>query len=69
MTEQQKHRARIVRKAIENIETRLGTQEIKPTVADLVRLLQIEKELETDEPREVRVRWVESEPTESLTKK
>ena len=69
MTEQQKHRARIVRKAIENIETRLGTQEIKPTVADLVRLLQIEKELETDEPREVRVRWVVSEPTESLTKK
>ena len=68
MTEQQKHRARIVRKAIENIETRLGTQEIKPTVADLVRLLQIEKELETDEPREVRVRWVEPDETGSSTK-
>jgi len=68
MTEQRKHRARIVRKAIESIEAKLGTPEMKPTLADLVRLLQIEKELDADEPREVRVRWVESDTTESLTK-
>ena len=68
MTEQQQHRARIVRKAIESIEAKLGTTEMKPTLADLVRLLQIEKELDSDEPREVRVRWVELDETESLTK-
>jgi hypothetical protein len=68
MTEQQKHRAHIVRKAIESIEEKLGTPEMKPTLADLVRLLQIEKELGADEPREVRVRWVESDTTESLSK-
>jgi hypothetical protein len=61
MTERQKRRARVVKKAIEGIEAKLGTQAIKPTLADLVRLLQIEKELDTDEPREVRVRWIESD--------
>ena len=69
MTEQQKHRAQIVRKAIESIEAKLGTPAMKPTLADLVRLLQIEKELDADEPREVRVRWIESGSTESSTTK
>jgi hypothetical protein len=69
MTEQQKHRARIVRRAIESIEEKLGTEAMKPTLADLVRLLQIEKELDAEEPREVRVRWIESAATtESLSK-
>ncbi|HTT65837.1 MAG TPA: hypothetical protein VMG35_28500 [Bryobacteraceae bacterium] len=68
MTEQQKHRARIVRKAIESIEQKLGSDDMKMTLADLVRLLQIEKELDADEPREVRVRWVESDTKGSSTK-
>jgi hypothetical protein len=69
MTEPQRHRARVVRKAIESIEAKLGTPEMKPMLADLVRLLQIEKELDADEPREVRVRWIESAATTaSLTK-
>ena len=69
ITEQQKHRAQIVRKAIANIEAKLGTPEMKATLPDLVRLLQIEKELDADEPREVRVRWVESAMVNSLKKK
>jgi len=68
MTEQQMHRARVVSKAIASIEQKLGTDAIRPTLADLVRLLQIQKELDADEPREVRVRWVESDTTESLSK-
>jgi len=68
MTEQQKHRAQIVRKAIESIEAKLGNDDMKVTLTDLVRLLQIEKELDADEPREIRVRWVESDGTESLRK-
>ena len=68
MTEQRKHRARIVKKAIESIEKKLGTDDMKVTLADLVRLLQIEKELYANEPREVRVRWIESGGTESLRK-
>ena len=59
MTEQRERRARIVKKAIESIEEKLGTEAMKPTLADLVRLLQIEKELVADEPREIRARWIE----------
>jgi|HubBroStandDraft_1064217.scaffolds.fasta_scaffold01184_6 hypothetical protein len=69
MTKQQRHRARIVRKAIESIEKNLGAGDPKATLADLVRLLQIEKEPAVHEPREVRVRWIESEAAgESVTK-
>jgi len=68
MTEQRQHRCRLVRKAIERIEEKLGTDAIKPTLADLVRLLQIEKELDADEPRELRVRWVESDKTKFLAR-
>jgi hypothetical protein len=65
MTERQR-RAEIVKKAIVRIEDKLGRDEMKPTLADLVRLLQIEKELDADEPREVRLRWVEPDGKESL---
>lgn len=68
MTEQQRRRARIVKKAIESIEQRLQPDTIKPALVNLLRLLQIEKELETDEPREVRVTWVESPKPASATK-
>jgi len=60
MTEKREHRAHIISRAIESIETKLGTEALKPTVADLVRLLQIEEELEPDQPAEIRVTWVES---------
>jgi hypothetical protein len=69
MTEQQRHRARIVRKAIESIEEKLGTEVMKPALSDLVRLLQIEKELNADEPREVRVRWIEPNTTQAGNRK
>ncbi len=69
MTERQRNRARMVRKAIASIEERLGTREVGPTLADLVRLLQIEKDLDAEEPREVRVRWVETKPAGSTPKR
>ncbi len=59
MADQRKYRARIVRKAIENIETKLKAGETKWTLAELVRLLQIKKESDT-ERHEVTVTWVES---------
>jgi len=68
MTEQQRRRARIVKKAIESIEQRLQPETIRPALVNLLRLLQIEKELEHDEPREVRVTWVEPPKTVSVTK-
>jgi hypothetical protein len=60
MADQRNYRARIVRKAIESVEAKLKTGERKLTLAELVRLLQIEKELGDAERHEVTVTWIES---------
>lgn len=38
------------------------TEEIRLAVADMTRLLDLRQQLSKDEIREVRVRWVESNP-------
>ena len=58
----------LVREAIAALEYKLHSPELKGTVADLVRLLQMEKELTPELPREVRVKWVDSFETASSTK-
>ncbi len=50
----------LVRKAIQNIEEKLDSNEVKATIGDFIRLLQMEKELEVEEPRDIKVTWVES---------
>ena len=60
MTAQQNDQVQIVKKAIASIEATVATEELKPTMADLVRLLQIEKGLEADELREIRGTWIDS---------
>jgi len=70
MTELQEQRADAIRKAIENIATRIGADDCKFTVADLVRLLQIEKELAPDdEPRRLTVTWQDSDTAENGSKR
>ncbi len=62
----------LVRDVIEKIEARLEKNEFKPTVADLVRLLQLEKELkeekQAERPKEVKVSWVEQLEEEPASK-
>jgi hypothetical protein len=48
--------------AIQKFLTTLGTQDFKLTVADVLRLLELRKQFAHDELREVRVRWVDSNP-------
>lgn len=55
---------RLVDKAIQNIESKLDTDEVKGSYGDLIRLLQIRKELEAEEPRDVQVKWVEDKSSE-----
>ena len=40
----------------------LQTKEVKLNVGDVLRLLDLRKQLASNEIREVRVRWVESNP-------
>lgn len=48
-------------KAIEGFENRMNAQDFKPTVAEYLKLLQMEHELDTteDKPREIKVTWVD----------
>jgi hypothetical protein len=54
-----------VKKAIELFEVKLAGGKMKPTVAEYVRLLELQKELNGDEIKEIRVTWVEPVKTES----
>ncbi len=55
-------KAALVNKLLKSIERRLEKDELKATLGDFIRLLQLKKELEDEEPREIEVRWVEPEP-------
>ncbi len=61
-------KAALVNKVIEKIEAKLDGDELKPTVGDLLRLLQLEKELEDEQPKEIKVSWVGPEKGESEKK-
>jgi len=54
-------KAALVEQVIQNIEKRIQKDELKATVGDLIRLVQLEKELEEEQPREIKVTWVEPE--------
>ena len=50
-------------RAIRKIQTRLGNDEMKISVGDLVRLVELRNELTEAQPRQVTVRWVDECPT------
>jgi hypothetical protein len=52
-------RADLVERAIESIEQKLGASDVKATFADFIRLLQLQKELQVDEPQEIKVTWID----------
>jgi hypothetical protein len=54
--------------AIERILTSLKKEEIKPSVADLARLLEIRRGMTVSQPRPVTVRWIDSWPQEPTEK-
>jgi hypothetical protein len=45
---------------LEKVEKKLGTS-VKASLGDYIRLVQLHKELEDDEVREIKVTWVEPE--------
>jgi len=57
----------VVQKAIGAISQHLSTKtEEKGSITDLIRLLQLRRELEEEKPRSVSARWVEDECNESI---
>lgn len=45
---------------IAGFRDREQNKELKPTVAEYLKLLQVEQEFEQDAPKEIKVTWVES---------
>ena len=51
--------AAIVNKLLQSIEAKIDAKELKATLGDFIRLLQLQRELEEEQPREIKVTWVE----------
>jgi hypothetical protein len=58
-----------IRKAITAFQAKLENADIKVTPAEYIRLLELLHEIDGDEPREIRVTWVDQIETESSTEK
>ncbi|HXB68229.1 MAG TPA: hypothetical protein VNY05_08300 [Candidatus Acidoferrales bacterium] len=46
--------------AIQAVETKIKAKDFKPTMAEYLKLMQVEKELKHDDTKEIRVTWVEA---------
>ena len=55
--------AQLISEASQGLQARLKNGDIKLTWADYLKLLQIEKETEDAEPKEILVTWVDQLPT------
>ena len=60
-------RAELLDKAIQRIEEKLGSADVKATFGDFIKLLQLQKEMQIDQPREIKVTWIDPSETESAS--
>ncbi len=51
-------------KLLKNVEKKLGGEDVKATLGDYIRLLQLQQELEEEEPKDIKVTWVEPKSEE-----
>ena len=59
-------KAEVVGQILEKVEQKLGDGDVKATLGDYIRLVQLQKELEDDEELgEITVTWVDPEKTEA----
>lgn len=49
----------MVRKLLKKLEEQMGGGEMKASLGDYIRLVQLHKELDEESPREIRVTWVD----------
>ena len=58
--------AEIVERLLGAIAGRIEKDQLKASLGDFIRLLQLQKELDIEEPKEIEVRWVEAREPESV---
>jgi hypothetical protein len=47
------------------MEAKLGGQDVKASLGDYIRLMQLQRELEEEDATEIKVTWVEPEETKN----
>lgn len=62
--QKKKTQAAAVEKLLKNVEKKLGGEDVKATLGDYIRLLQLQQELEEEEPKDIKVTWVEPKSEE-----
>ena len=62
VTTQPKSRGRseFIVELLDQMETKLADPKAKATLADYIKLLQLEREFQADAPKEIEVSWVET---------
>ena len=63
--EEKKTRSKVVGELLAKVEQKLGKADVKATLGDYIRLLQLQRELEQEEPKEIKVTWVDPEKNET----
>jgi hypothetical protein len=62
--QKKKTQAAVVTKLLKNVEKKLGGEDVKATLGDYIRLVQLQQELEEEEPKDIKVTWVDPKPGE-----
>jgi hypothetical protein len=60
--QKKKTQAAVVEKLLKNVEQKLEGEDVKATLGDYIRLVQLQQELEDEEPRDIKVTWVDPKP-------
>jgi hypothetical protein len=58
----------LLSKAITSFEERIQAKDFKPTIAEYLKLVQLEQESEQEEAKEIKVTWIEPTVTSSSEK-
>ena len=59
----EKRVSNLLKKAIKSFEKRIGTDDFKPTIAEYLKLVQLEQESEQETAKEIKVTWVDPTAT------
>ena len=59
----------LVTKLLDAAEKKVEADEVKASIGDVIRLLQLQKELEQEEPREITVQWISREGKKHVSEK
>jgi hypothetical protein len=62
--QKKKTQAAVVKKLLKNVEKKLAGDDVKASLADYIRLMQLQTELEEEEPKDIKVTWVEPKSEE-----